>query len=44
MRIFDEGQWDAFTGAMNKAIPIYGDLPLFDEIDGSMDEQVTISI
>lgn len=33
MRIFDEGQWDAFMKAVNKAIPVYRDEPLFVELD-----------
>ncbi|HUE82984.1 MAG TPA: hypothetical protein VMM84_12795, partial [Pyrinomonadaceae bacterium] len=33
MRIFDDNQWDAFETALNKAIPIYRTMPLFDEIE-----------
>jgi P63C domain len=44
MRIFDDGQWDAFIKAVNKAIPIYGDLPLFDEIDGAYEGTNLLSV
>lgn len=37
MRIFDDGDWAGFEKAVNKAIPIYGNLPLFDELDGSQE-------
>ncbi|HEY0428284.1 MAG TPA: P63C domain-containing protein [Pyrinomonadaceae bacterium] len=33
MRIFDNGKWEDFEKALNRAIPIYGDLPLFDQIE-----------
>jgi hypothetical protein len=28
MRIFDDGDWDTFDKAVNKAIPIYRNYPL----------------
>lgn len=43
MRIFDDGEWAAFAKALNRAIPIYGDLPLFDEIDGRAEDAVMLS-
>lgn len=33
MKIFPDGGWKEFDAAMNKAIPIYGDLPLFDSLE-----------
>lgn len=33
MRIFDDNAWDAFETALNKAIPIYRPMPLFDDIE-----------
>ena len=33
MKIFPDGGWDEFVEAMNRAIPIYGDLPLFDALE-----------
>jgi len=32
MRVFDEGEWDAFMKALNKAIPKYREEPLFDPL------------
>ncbi len=33
MRVFDAGEWDKFDEALNRAVPIYGNLPLFDQYD-----------
>lgn len=33
MRVFDDGEWETFDKAINRAVPIYGDLPLFDELE-----------
>jgi len=34
MRLFDDGEWDAFEKALNRAIPIYGKvMPLLDQIE-----------
>jgi hypothetical protein len=33
MRVFDEGEWDTFMAAVNKAIPLYRDEPLFNGLD-----------
>lgn len=33
MRIFDDEQWDLFENALNRAIPIYKELPLFDQYE-----------
>ncbi|HVS82006.1 MAG TPA: hypothetical protein VHE60_09755 [Pyrinomonadaceae bacterium] len=33
MRIFDDGDYDGFYKALTRAVPIYGDLPLFDAAD-----------
>jgi hypothetical protein len=44
MRIFDDGQWDSFMQAITRAIPIYGDLPLFDELDFNEDSTGIIAI
>jgi hypothetical protein len=33
MRIFDDNDWDAFETALNRAIPIYRPMPLFDDIE-----------
>jgi hypothetical protein len=44
MRIFEDGDWDSFAKAINKAIPIYGDLPLFDREDGSTAVPVMLSV
>jgi hypothetical protein len=41
MKIFPDGAWKAFDEAMNRAIPIYGDLPLFDAIE---DKNATLQI
>jgi hypothetical protein len=38
MRIFDDNAWDAFMVALNKAIPIYRPLPLFDDIQKFKDD------
>lgn len=43
MRIFEDGDWESFYKAMGKAIPIYGDLPLFDREDGSTPIPVMLS-
>jgi hypothetical protein len=42
MRIFDDADWMGFEKAVNKAIPIYGDLPLFDEIDSNQDSTLLL--
>ncbi len=34
MRIFNDGQWDDFYKALNKALPKQVKLPLFDKLDG----------
>lgn len=41
MKIFPDGAWKEFDEAMNRAIPIYGDLPLFDAIE---DKDATLRI
>lgn len=33
MRIFDDGDWDSFEKALNKAVPIYKPMPLFEDIE-----------
>ena len=33
MRIFDDNAWEAFETALNKAIPVYRPMPLFDDIE-----------
>ena len=33
MKIFPDGGWKQFDEAMNRAIPIFGDLPLFDALE-----------
>ena len=33
MKIFPDGGWKDFDAAMSKALPIYGDLPLFDALE-----------
>lgn len=33
MRVFDEGQWEAFMKAVNKSIPVYRDEPLFADLE-----------
>lgn len=33
MRIFDDGAWDSFEAALNKAVPIYRPMPLFEDIE-----------
>lgn len=43
MRIFDDGDWTSFEKAVNRAIPIYGDLPLFDEIDASHESSLMVT-
>ncbi len=42
MRIFDDNDWDGFEKAINKALPIYGDLPLFDQYDMSQQNQLAL--
>jgi hypothetical protein len=43
MRLFDDGDWEGFRKAVNKTIPIYGDLPLFDEIDSEQGTSLMIT-
>jgi hypothetical protein len=45
MKIFPDGDWKGFDEAMNRAIPIYGDLPLFDclEEDARLTQAATAS-
>lgn len=33
MRIFDDNGWDQFEAALNRAIPVYRPMPLFDDIE-----------
>lgn len=44
MRVFDNGEWDAFLKALNRAVPIYGNLPLFDDLDAMQEDPSMISI
>ncbi len=32
MRIFEDGEWDLFLKAVNRAVPFYRDEPLFDSL------------
>lgn len=43
MRIFDDGDWEGFKKAVNRAIPVYGDLPLFDEVDSAQESSLMIT-
>jgi len=44
MRIFDEGQWEPFMTAVNKAIPLYRDEPLFNVLDDNDQDSAAIMI
>lgn len=39
MRIFNDGEWDSFYKALNRALPKQVKLPLFDKIDGLEKEE-----
>lgn len=43
MRIFDDGQWDEFDKALNRAIPKYVELPLFDQYEETERQVFTAS-
>jgi hypothetical protein len=42
MRIFDDGDWDRFEAALNKAVPIYKYLPLYDEVEKYADDKAKL--
>ncbi len=33
MRIFEDGEWDVFEEKLNKAVPVYKEMPLFDQYE-----------
>jgi len=43
MRVFDDGEWETFDKAINRAVPIYGDLPLFDELENTEMDTAMVS-
>jgi hypothetical protein len=43
LRIFDDGEWDEFDKALNKAIPKYIELPLFDQYEETENHALTVS-
>ncbi|HLL72317.1 MAG TPA: P63C domain-containing protein [Pyrinomonadaceae bacterium] len=38
MRIFDDGDWEGFEKALNRAVPIYRRMPLFEDIEKYKDD------
>ncbi|MDX6696118.1 MAG: hypothetical protein QOF02_3721 [Blastocatellia bacterium] len=44
MRIFDDGKWDEFEKALNRAVPKYLEMPLFDQYEEAESQALTVSI